>query len=671
MALVLMFMLVFAFSFRKVYDNDAGIHLRTGEWMFKNFSFPDKDTFTYTVNTHSYTDIEWIHQIGLYGLYKAGGYELLSIYNALLALVLFSLLYYRNVINSVSKPVNIGVLTLALFIVQSRFNGRPEMFSFIFFVSTLIVLDLYTLKKKDVLFLLPFIQVLWINVHGLHILGWILFALYFFNSYLNTKQTDKHLLKWMLIAIASCMLNPYFIKGVMHPFYLFTRFSKSNPYASVINEFQPLFDIKYIEVFPYIRVHILLFFMYLFIIIIALAFNWKKIMSIQFIFMMMFLYLAFLAVRNIPFFVILTIPYTVQLINNISYLQKFKEAGFYILIFVLVFTSYSLAGNKYYEFNRLSIETGMGISKKMIPEKAANFLVGLNSDGRILNDFNTGAWIEWKAKKPVFIDARNEVIQENFLQEYLNSNQPGGLTKLIDKYQPEFIIFNYTSGPTWNRQLPEMPEWRPVYLDEMVVIYAKNKTLPTIDINSLLGATIKKTYTNEEIWKILKGESYSAEKKYPDTQLSLSLFFSEVGQQKVSELLLIDAFNRSHGELKDIYGTLAHIYINEGQFDKASWCYRQYIASFNFINKKIKGKSVIANAYHNLGYAYQNLGQYNEAINNYNEALTYKTDYTQAYLNRGISNYYLNNQTKACADWAKAASLGFEGANKLIQQYCK
>ena len=131
-----------------------------------------------------------------------------------------------------------------------------------------------------------------------------------------------------------------------------------------------------------------------------------------------------------------------------------------------------LWNNGYYMLSRSGIKTGAGLHTTAYPVGVGNFINTNALHERLVNDFNTGSWLEWQLPQPVFIDGRLEVMQETFFAEYLNSQQPDSLTVLLQKYKPRMVVFDYMSSGSWHRQLAKLSdEWRMVFADETAVLY--------------------------------------------------------------------------------------------------------------------------------------------------------------------------------------------------------
>src|ERR1039457_4213597 len=91
--LIFCFILVGLLASTHINNFDLGTDLRTGQWILEHHTFPQKDTFTYTVNDNDYLDGKALYQVVLYLLYCAFGYSGLSVVNTLIILITFSLLF--------------------------------------------------------------------------------------------------------------------------------------------------------------------------------------------------------------------------------------------------------------------------------------------------------------------------------------------------------------------------------------------------------------------------------------------------------------------------------------------------------------------------------------------------------------------------------------------------
>jgi protein O-mannosyl-transferase len=75
-------------------------------------------------------------------------------------------------------------------------------------------------------------------------------------------------------------------------------------------------------------------------------------------------------------------------------------------------------------------------------------------------------------------------------------------------------------------------------------------------------------------------------------------------------------------------------------------------------------------ALNNRGILKGKSGDFGGAVNDFNDAIRIKSDYAEAYYNRGVALYQTGKPDKACQDWSLALMLNFKPAGDAINQYC-
>src|SRR5207237_658102 len=97
---------------------------------------------------------------------------------------------------------------------------------------------------------LPVIQVLWVNTHGLFVLGPVILAAYVVDRLPATADARGRLgaRRWWghvggatAMVVAACLANPYGLRGALFPLELFPKITAwGGPYKSYIGEFMGL-----------------------------------------------------------------------------------------------------------------------------------------------------------------------------------------------------------------------------------------------------------------------------------------------------------------------------------------------------------------------------------------------------------------------------------------------
>jgi hypothetical protein len=151
----------------------------------------------------------------------------------------------------------------ALLVMSLRVPPRPELFSLAFRAAYMAVL-LRCDRRPALAWALPAIQVLWVNSHGLFILGPLILGAYVADGALRALRyrgaahapADRTWSRWwmhvglaLVAVVAACLVNPYGARGAMLPLELFPKIgAQGDIYKANIIEFyypsQFLQDIK-------------------------------------------------------------------------------------------------------------------------------------------------------------------------------------------------------------------------------------------------------------------------------------------------------------------------------------------------------------------------------------------------------------------------------------------
>ena len=297
--LLLLLLIGVAWSIRPISDTDILWHLRTGQWMLAQGDVIRHDVFSATRLGCEWVSVPWLYEVMLAKLQAGLGWGGLTLWQVLMvaAITLQTayLVWLLRRSNSsgafphrwnwkwpyLSVPAALAVwLTLRL--LQMRINCRPELNSYLFLGTFLIILTVATkdsgfriqdsednpasfsspsTKSQEprtknaffcLLWLLPLVQVLWTNTHGAFIFGPLLvwgYAAAAWLSWLVVRwlvarerpvdpdgfapltegEWPRHLIEpppvRLTIAAALttlvCLVTPYGLAGTFYPFHLF------------------------------------------------------------------------------------------------------------------------------------------------------------------------------------------------------------------------------------------------------------------------------------------------------------------------------------------------------------------------------------------------------------------------------------------------------------------
>ncbi len=164
-------------------DGDLWWHLATGRWIVEHGRLPDADPFSWTISpgyeerARMSVRANWLAQIVYHGLYVAGGFQALRLFNALLFTAALGLVHATLRRHGVkSAPALLLLAPLCAFCVWYD-ELRPLGFSVLFTAASLWLLERAALDGRGWRGLLPLVPLCaaWANLHrGFPVLALVL-----------------------------------------------------------------------------------------------------------------------------------------------------------------------------------------------------------------------------------------------------------------------------------------------------------------------------------------------------------------------------------------------------------------------------------------------------------------------------------------------------------------
>jgi hypothetical protein len=151
-------------------------HLKMGQVIAATRSIPRVDIFSFTASGHPFVVQNWLAELIFYWTYTVGDLPLIVFLTSMLTLCGF-LLIYQLCLKATSQ-VRLCALLGLLAAIGNYSLSRPQVFSFALFAAFYYVLACYRERRHDLLWCLPVLMALWVNLHGAFVLGLGLIALY-------------------------------------------------------------------------------------------------------------------------------------------------------------------------------------------------------------------------------------------------------------------------------------------------------------------------------------------------------------------------------------------------------------------------------------------------------------------------------------------------------------
>ncbi len=237
-----------------LYDTDFWWHLKTGEWILQEGTVPMVDLYTFTEVGTPWIDLHWGFQVLVALLYRIGGANLIILTKAsvITAAVAVAWSAGGRALPFWSKA---AVWILPVFCISGRGYERPEMLSLLF-LAIWLWMARHVEERPRLIWLLPLVQVVWVNCHALFVLGIVVGACYLIDSLardiaqgrwglvLPVPDPPARAILWVcLLVVVACFVNPYFEEGAFFPLTLFRKLSVDREfYADNIGEFRRPID---------------------------------------------------------------------------------------------------------------------------------------------------------------------------------------------------------------------------------------------------------------------------------------------------------------------------------------------------------------------------------------------------------------------------------------------
>ncbi len=456
--------IVMIMAFPIIQSFDIWWHLKTGE-LILNGVFPKTDVYSFTAFGQPWILHEWGSEVISFLFYKKLGIAGLIILKSFISALVFGLVF--NIM--IKKKINILIAFLfTLMIMISTSNAwtmRPHLFTHLFLI---LLFYIYTEFRHHhnlkILRYLPLLFVLWINVHGGFIIGFVFLSVCICTEWISTITAGiendhclppadcKSLMNYTILSFLACFINPNTYKGVFYPL----LYIGNQMPVNFVAEWFPS-NIKSDFEFAII----------VFLIILGLGLNKKKLFFYEMGLIIVFTFFAFSATRHIAIFALIVIPIITQLWQDIIpiafTLVKAIAKGKLYALFQKVESYFSSRSTSFLLLEKqlnyhvipiavitvfiLLISIGFGqsyfrIKETSYPDKLVDFIKKNDLQGNIFNQYAWGGFLIWELPdKKVFIDGRMDVYKKKISEPYVTVlNLKAGWEKIIEEYSIKLIL---------------------------------------------------------------------------------------------------------------------------------------------------------------------------------------------------------------------------------------
>ncbi len=444
-------------------DFDTFWHLANGRAMLEQQRIISEEIFSYTANGTPFGNHAWLAQIIFYRVVDAFGLPGLTLFKALLVVLMVGLTYRSMRLHQVGSVLatllNIWLVFASIYLLTER----PNLFSLLFIALLMYLLEGFRIGHHGAkwLWVLPPLFVVWDFLHG-SVYGLIILGA--FTLGMSTIEWSRLQWKWQLIndrklralwlvvavVLAAVAANPY---GLLE-YQFFTELVNGNTLAAMVGEFRPT---PWLAAFAPFWITVGLAGL------VAMAGLWRK----DFLPAVTLLPFAYLAVRysraTAPFMVLavpVIAPRVQELLQHILGGERLKPwvrpAAPIILVAVTLFVLHY----KFVEPRHVN-SFGLGINPDFHPVATLKFLDANHIAGNLFNSGELGGYLAYAApQRKIFLYNHHQVFER--LTQSLWQPQA------LQRWNINYALLGYD----WQRyrHLFPLEEWAVVYWEPATML---------------------------------------------------------------------------------------------------------------------------------------------------------------------------------------------------------
>lgn len=459
------------------HDGDGGRHIRLGREIIERGQILRTDVVSHTRDGNPIVLYEWLSEVALHGADVAAGLPGVAVFAALLFTVAVWGVYRSAIELGALRPLALGAALLGLLSQLIHLLPRPHLFTTALAAVYLILLLRFARSDRAwALVPLPFLMVIWANLHGGFLLGFALVIAFLVGALLGSaefaggRRSARPLAVMMIACLAASLVTPYGLESWTYT----TGHLGSDFFLAVTEEFQSVdFHRAYGRAFL--------------VVLFAGPALWMT-GRVRVSWLGAGLYLFFAAsalysARNIPLFALATLPWLAVWCEDVL------EGGGGTAATVLARLrgmdrddrslrpwGWTLAGIGLVAWAVGPDAARYQFDPEAFPVRAVERLSKIDTSGHVFNQMRWGGYLLYAAPDIlVFIDGQADFYGEELAREYLLAvNGQAGWRDVLDRHGVEWTLIG--ARQPLAQLLALDAEWSRVYTDHVAVVYRRSAT---------------------------------------------------------------------------------------------------------------------------------------------------------------------------------------------------
>jgi hypothetical protein len=472
-------------SVRLLGDAGTGWHIRTGQQILATHAIPRTDPFSSTMAGKPWFAWEWLYDLIVGQLDASLGLNGVVWFNAVVIAAVFAWCFRLLLRRGADIPVAIVLVLLAVSASMIHFLARPHVVSWLFTLAWFAILDASERdgSSQHNLWVLPLLMLVWANVHGGFLIGFVLLAIFWLSTLwtwftangsrleealqkIAARRTVLYLSVVSVLSVAASLLNPYGWRLYGHVYgYLSNRFLMDH-----IEEFRsPDFH----------GVAQKCFLALLLITLAAFAARGRQLRLSGVLTALFATYAGLYASRNIPVSSILlvmvaaplsTLPLARRFSEKMAAVESTLRGHLWPVTAILLTLLIAAIGGRAGSAQLMNAH----FSPNRMPVAAVDYLLQSHKPGPVLTADYWGGYLIYRLypKAQVVVDDRHDLYGDEFFKSYLKMIrlEPGWEQFLADHPAGSVIL---PRDAALTSMLRTSSNWKQVYGDEVAVVFEK------------------------------------------------------------------------------------------------------------------------------------------------------------------------------------------------------
>ena len=480
------------FALQPLTEPDFGWHLRTGlDVLHNGLPLPAADPYSHTMPDWPWVEHAWLTDVLVAWIYSASGALGVILF---FAAVTVSAWLLGAAVASASVAFRWLACALSLWVALPYLGARTQLITLLGLAVLSWMLKRWRDDSVSVQWWIPPLFLLWANLHGGFIAGFLLLGLVIVTTavvrwlsdrrILFAEQCDEPVLSWtavkrltVITVVSACVtvLNPYGWR-----LYGEILDSLSNRFMlETLQEWQPL-SLDGLAGRRYA--------IYLLGLSVAAALWYRRVEPVRWVVGGVFLALSFRHMRNIPFFLIVSLPFCAEILSDASarLLSRWTSSdisarrGSFTAAVITAATLLWLGPEHLHRIALSGTRPAEYFKTTSYPIEAVEWMRANRDQAgeRLYNDYGYGGFLLWwMPETKIFIDGRMPAWHRGervILRDYMALTGGDPDFRILTKYDVDWVLVKKETP--LEEGLARNAAWSRVYDDRKAVIYRLKAT---------------------------------------------------------------------------------------------------------------------------------------------------------------------------------------------------